>query len=125
MPRYPSLYEKEVKEKPARRPGWSHHMASLLMAPLKSRGRFSPRLLMAWVTLGFTFWLIRRWITTEPKVLNNILVLPRDVVEVVGILIGLVGLLLGLGTFQKVQLGDTAPAPGLNEVAANENTKSE
>jgi hypothetical protein len=79
-------------------------------APVYSRKEFSPRLLMAWVVLGFMLWLIRRWITTPSQVLNGILIQPPSVAEVVGILAALLGGLLSLGTLQKIRLDGPPPA---------------
>jgi hypothetical protein len=81
------------------------------LRPLYSRGEYSPRLTMAWLTLLFTFWLIWRWITTPSQILAGVLVQPQSVAELGGILLGFAGLLLGLGTFQKVKLDGPPPAP--------------
>lgn len=81
------------------------------LRPFYSRGEYSPRLTMAWLTLMFTFWLIRRWITTPSQILAGVLVQPQSVAELCGILLGFAGLLLGLGTFQKVRLDGPPPAP--------------
>jgi hypothetical protein len=81
------------------------------LRPLYSRGEYSPRLTMAWLTLLFTFWLIRRWVTTPPAVLNGILVQPQSIAEVVGILAALIGALLSLGTLQKIRMDGPPPAP--------------
>jgi hypothetical protein len=80
------------------------------LAPFYSRKEFSPRLLMAWVVLGFMLWLIRRWITTPSQVLNGLLIQPPSVAEVVGILAALIGGLLSLGTLQKIRLDGPPPA---------------
>lgn len=87
------------------------------LRPLYSRGSYSPRLTAAWSTLLFTFWLIRRWITFEPKVMAGILLQSPQIGEVVGILIALVAALFGLGTLQKVRLDGPPPAPDTQVIA--------
>jgi len=89
----------------ATRPPW-------YLRPLYSRGSYSPRLTMAWLVVLFALWLTRRWITTPAQILNGVLVQPPSVAELVGILLGFASVLLGMGTFQKIKLGDTAPSAG-------------
>jgi hypothetical protein len=81
------------------------------LRPLYSRGAYSPRLSMAWLILLFTFWLIRRWITTPSQILNGVLVPPQSVGELVAILMGAVLTLVGYGTYQKVKLEGPPPVP--------------
>lgn len=88
------------------------------LAPLYSRGRFSPRLLMAWQAFYLTCWVVIRWMLVKAQVLNGVLIQPAGIGEIVGLLLGFIGLLLGLGTFQKVKLDgppEQAPAVGQSE----------
>lgn len=95
------------------------------LRPLYSRGSYSPRLTMAWLVVVFALWLIRRWITTPVQVVNGILVQPASVAELVGLLLGFAGLLLGLGTLQKVKLGDASPSPGEIEASSTDNSNGQ
>jgi hypothetical protein len=102
MSKYPPLYDRKAKPKGT---AW-------YLRPLFARGAYSPRLTMAWVFALFMLWLIRRWITYEPQVVNGILLQAPAITEVVGILAALIASLVGLGTLQKVKLGDASPSPG-------------
>lgn len=104
------------------RPPQTPSGAAWYLRPLYARGNYSPRLTMAWVLTGFMLWLIRRWITFDPKVVNGILLQAPSITEVVGILAALIASLVGLGTLQKVKLGDAAPSPG--EIEANQSEGS-
>ena len=99
--------------------------AAWYLRPLYSRGSYSPRLTMAWLVVVFALWLIRRWITTPAQILNGILVQPPGVTELVVALLSFAGLLLGLGTIQKIQLGDAAPSPGAIESDSTDTAKPE
>lgn len=79
------------------------------LAPLYSRGKFSPRLLMAWQAFYVACWLSYRYATARPTVTNGLLVQPQGVADLVGLFLGAVTVLLGLGTLQKIQLD--APSP--------------
>ena len=111
MSQYPPLYDKRRKATKAPCAPW-------YLRPLYSRGEYSPRLTMAWLVLLFALWLIRRWITTPAQILSGVLVQPPSVTELVVALLGFAGLLLGLGTLQKIQLGDAAPSAGALESEA-------
>lgn len=97
-------------------------VARWYLRPLYARGSYSPRLTMAWVFAFFMLWLIRRWITFEPAVINGILLQAPSITEVVGILAALIASLVGLGTLQKVKLGDASPSPG--EIEASTQTEN-
>ncbi|MDB5243622.1 MAG: hypothetical protein JWP57_4247 [Spirosoma sp.] len=81
------------------------------VAPFYSRGSFSPRLLMAWVTLFFSFWLAVQ--ATAPAVLlGTQVVQPSPLLfELVAVFVALIGSLLALGTLQKLRLEGPPPAP--------------
>lgn len=89
------------------------------VAPLYARGYFSPRLLMAWQAFYFSCWLAGHYVLKPATVVNLgtkaapvfQMVPAVNPFELVGLIIGLVGLLLGLGTFQKVRLDGPPPAP--------------
>lgn len=108
MSKYPPLYATPPQKKAPTR--W-------YLRPLFSRGEYSPRLTMAWLVVLFALWLTRRWVTTPAQVVNGILIQPASVAELVGLFLGFAGLLLGLGTFQKVRLDGPPPAPETQVVA--------
>ena len=90
------------------------------LAPLFARGQFSPRLLMAWQAFYFACWLAAHYALTPASMVNigskaapvYQLVPAVNPLELVLGFLGLVGLLLGLGTLTKYKLGDVAPASG-------------
>jgi hypothetical protein len=74
------------------------------LAPLYSRGRYSPRLNMAWLCLLMMFRVIEKWLAAKGGISAGVFIPPPSITEVLGILAGMVVALLGLGTLQKVAL---------------------
>ena len=88
-----------------------HSNGHWYVAPFYSRGEFSPRLLMAWATLFFSFWLAYKAVA-PPTLLAAQIVQPSPILgELVLTFVGLIASLLALGTFQKVRLDGPAIGP--------------
>lgn len=98
-----------MKRKPALRPGGQlPPWLAWLVAPVLSRGQFSPRLFLGWQVFYLMAWVIRRYMTMEEKVINGVLVQARPVGELVGILAALIAACWAFGSLQKIKL-DSSP----------------
>lgn len=106
---------------PIAKPARSDDGVPWFMRPLYSRGSYSPRLTMAWQAFYFTCFLTWKIVEalTNPKGVTT--ALTQNASLLVQIIFGFVGLivsLMGMGTFQKVKLGDLSPSPGEVETDA-------
>ena len=84
-----------------------------------ARGKFSPRLFMAWLDAAYIIRVIEHMMDQKAEVQNGVLVQPFDMLPIVIALVGLLGALLALGTVQTAVLGDLAPAPGAGNAGAD------